>query len=55
MNAIVYIDGYNMYYGCLKNSQHKWLDLEKMCDLLLPTHQVTQIKYFTARIKAHPQ
>jgi len=23
----VYIDGYNFYYGCLKNTHHKWLDL----------------------------
>ena len=23
----VYIDGYNLYYGCLKGTPHKWLDL----------------------------
>jgi 6-hydroxy-3-succinoylpyridine 3-monooxygenase len=23
----VYIDGYNLYYGCLKNSPDKWLDV----------------------------
>ena len=22
----VYVDGYNLYYGCLKGSPHKWLD-----------------------------
>lgn len=23
----VYIDGYNLYYGCLKGTPYKWLDL----------------------------
>ncbi len=23
----IYVDGYNLYYGCLKGSQFKWLDL----------------------------
>lgn len=23
----LYVDGYNLYYGCLKNTPHKWLDL----------------------------
>jgi 6-hydroxy-3-succinoylpyridine 3-monooxygenase len=22
-----YIDGYNLYYGCLKGTPYKWLDL----------------------------
>jgi len=26
----VYIDGYNLYYGCLKNSPHKWLDVRAL-------------------------
>lgn len=23
----IYIDGYNFYYGCLRGTPHKWLDL----------------------------
>ena len=36
----VYVDGFNLYYGCLKGSPHKWLDLETLCGHLLPAHQI---------------
>lgn len=29
MKTRVYIDGYNLYYGCLKNSPYKWLESTK--------------------------
>lgn len=50
---MVYIDAYNLYYGCLKHTPYRWLNIEKMCCLLLPDdlHQILAIKYFTARIK----
>jgi len=49
----VYIDGFNLYYRALKNSQYKWLDLEKLCfSLLAEGTPIGKIKYFTARIKA---
>jgi uncharacterized LabA/DUF88 family protein len=47
----VYIDGFNLYYGSLKGQPYKWLDLEKMSDLLLPNFEVKRIRYFTARVK----
>ncbi len=51
--TIVYIDGFNLYFGALKNTPHKWLDLEKLFQKLLgEKNQITQIKYFTARISA---
>ena len=51
MKTIVYIDGFNLYYGCLKNTPHKWLNLEQMCDRLLPKSDIVKIRYFTARVK----
>ena len=27
--TIVYVDGFNFYYGVLKNTRYKWLDLER--------------------------
>jgi hypothetical protein len=46
-----YIDGFNLYYGCLKGSPFKWLDPSKLCPHLLPKgHQVHEIKYYTARV-----
>ncbi len=31
----VYIDGHNLYYGCLKNSPHKWLDVHRLIERIL--------------------
>jgi hypothetical protein len=50
----VYIDGFNFYYGALRNTAHRWLNLEKLCQLLLPTRTIVQIKYFTALVSARP-
>ena len=49
--TIVYIDGGNLYYGQLRDSQNKWLDLMLFSKKLLrPDHDITMIKYFTSRI-----
>ncbi|HEX4213666.1 MAG TPA: NYN domain-containing protein [Candidatus Dormibacteraeota bacterium] len=50
----VYVDGFNLYYGSLKGTAHKWLDLQKLVRQLLPQHDVVQIRYFTARVSAMP-
>ncbi len=50
----VYIDGFNLYYGLLKRGRYKWLDLEKLCDQLLPKNDVRRIRYFTAKVDARP-
>lgn len=54
MKTYVYVDGFNLYYGCLKGSPYKWLDLNRLCQLLLPRHSIVQIRYFTALVKARP-
>ena len=51
----VYIDGYNLYYGLLKGTPWKWLDLELFSKgLLNPDHEIVSIDYFTAPVKTHP-
>ena len=52
--TIVYIDGFNFYYGAVKDTPHKWLDFEAFCRLLLPRDNIVKIRYFTARISALP-
>jgi hypothetical protein len=47
----VYVDGFNLYYGCLKGTSHKWLDLDVLCRTLLPNNELQRIRYFTARVK----
>lgn len=54
MKIYCYIDGFNLYYGSLRNTQYKWLDMVKMCQLLYPQYQVEKVKYFTARVSARP-
>ena len=54
MHMSVYVDGFNLYYSALKNTSHKWLDLTKLCQLLLPSHQIDKIKYFTALVRPRP-
>jgi hypothetical protein len=47
----VYIDGFNLYYGCVRDTPHKWLDLSALCARLLPTNQINSIRYFTAWLR----
>ena len=51
----VYIDGFNLYYRALRRfPQYKWLDLAKLCQALLPNHEVRRIRYFTAIVDQRP-
>lgn len=50
--AIVYIDGYNLYYSLLRRSAYKWLDVVSLFKSLLkaqvPDAELAAVKYFTA-------
>lgn len=50
MGTGVYIDGFNLYYGALKGSPYKWLNLEALSKTLLPQENITRVCYFTAKI-----
>ena len=56
MRTIAYIDGYNLYYGCLKNTSYKWLDLFALCQRIANESsndlELVQVKFFTADVKA---
>lgn len=54
MKTHVYIAGFNLYYGLLRGTPYKWLDLERWCDQLLPRNTVSRIHYFTAQVDARP-
>ena len=54
MKTNVYVDGFNLYYGCIKGTPYRWLDLAKLCALLLPAHDINRIRYFTALLDARP-
>lgn len=51
MRTFVYVDGFNLYYGALKGTRWKWLDLAALFKRVLqPQHQIITVKYFTARV-----
>lgn len=52
--AIVYVDGFNLYYGCLQGTPYRWIDLGALCARLLPAEDVVAIRYFTARVGPRP-
>ncbi len=54
MATNVYIDGFNLYYGSLKNTQYKWLNVSTLITSLYPNHTINKIRYFTARVKELP-
>jgi len=55
MKTICYVDGFNLYYGCLKATKYKWLDLYKLFTRIInennPDAELLHIKFFTAPIK----
>jgi hypothetical protein len=51
--VIAYIDGFNLFYGSLKGTNNKWLDLWSLCESLLNHNQgLVAVKYFSARVGA---
>jgi hypothetical protein len=50
----VYVDGFNLYFGALKGTPHRWLDLDRLCQLLLPGNEINRIRYFTALVSPRP-
>jgi len=42
------------YYGALKKTPYRWINVRKLCELLLPKNTVAEIKYFTALVSARP-
>lgn len=56
LRTIAYIDGFNLYYGCLKREPHcRWLDVERFVNYLISEstndrYTLTGIKYFTAPV-----
>lgn len=48
--SVIYIDGFNLYYGAVKGTLYKWLDIERYFRLTRHHDEIVQIYYFTALI-----
>jgi hypothetical protein len=55
MKTHIYVDGFNLYYGCLRRTSFRWLNIDRLCQVLLPNDDIRSIKYFTARVSSRPQ
>lgn len=53
-HTIIYVDGFNLYYGALRNTPYKWLDLGTLFRNLLPSNEIVKIRYFTALVSGRP-
>lgn len=47
----VYVDGFNLYYGAVKGTRYKWLDIVKLCRTIFPRNNIQRVLYFTARTR----
>ncbi len=54
MRTNVYVDAFNLYYGCVKQTPFRWLDLAALSKAILPQHQIHRIRYFTALVSTIP-
>lgn len=54
MRTRVYVDGYNLYYACLKGAPYKWLNIHQLAIDQLPKNHIERVRYFTARVRARP-
>jgi uncharacterized LabA/DUF88 family protein len=48
--AIVYVDGFNLYYGALKATPLRWLNPVALSSHLFPPFEIIACRYFTAKV-----
>lgn len=54
--VMFYIDGFNLYYGALRDRPYRWVDLEALCRCYIkPGFEFVGAKYFTAKLKDRPE
>ena len=56
MKTSIFVDAFNLYYGCLKDTPYRWLNIAELCRVIVPDLDLEQasLKYYTARLKARP-
>jgi NYN domain len=54
MKTNVYVDGFNLYYGAVKGTSYKWLNIRYLCELAFPMNTIAEIHYCTAIVTDAP-
>ena len=53
---MVYVDGFNFYYGLLhERPDLKWLNLQRLAELLRPDDEILQVRFFTALLNTNKE
>lgn len=56
MKTNVYVDGFNLYYGCLHNTPYKWLDIVALSATIIHIQHsdaaLSKVHYFTSNVPA---
>lgn len=56
MRTAVYVDGLNLYYGVLKNTPYKWLNVHSLCAFILreqdSANELSTCTFYTALTKS---
>jgi uncharacterized LabA/DUF88 family protein len=50
--ACVYVDGFNLYYGALKDAPLRWLNPLALASQVFPAFECVRCKYFSAQVSA---
>ncbi len=50
----VYVDAFNLYYGCLRKTPYRWLNPAELCARIIPRNEIHRIRYFTALVTPRP-
>ena len=55
MRTYIYVHWFNLFYQSVNHTPFKWLDLSNLFrEILQSPYKIEKIKYFTARVSAHP-
>lgn len=51
----VYVDAFNLYFGCLKDGPYRWLNVAELARRSMPAHyQLNRVRVFTALVQPRP-
>lgn len=56
MRTNVYVDAFNFYFGCLKGTPYKWLNLTELARRSMPaSYRIHRVGVFAALVQPRPQ
>jgi len=50
----VYIDGFNLFHGCLQRTPYRWLDPIRLIAYHFPQNRINIVRFFTAPVQPPP-